>query len=140
MSVSPLRSRRIQYLNLATSAAGTYVSDDMAVPPGFLSFTTQAAFVRGSGGTTCDVFVQTSLDNGSTWIDIIQYAFTTSSVTRVSGVRPNVALAANYTPTDAALSDNTIKDGLMGDRIRVKTVLAGTYAGTSTLTVRGVFN
>lgn len=140
MSVSPLRSRRVQYLNLATSGAGTYLSDEMSVPPDFQSFTTQAVFVRGSGGTTCDVFVQTSLDHGSTWIDIIQYAFATTSVTRVSGVKNVTAIAANYTPTDAALSDNTIKDGLMGDRIRIKTVLVGTYAGTSHFTLRGVFN
>tara|TARA_R110000824_G_scaffold167181_1_gene343951 strand:- start:7692 stop:8114 length:423 start_codon:yes stop_codon:yes gene_type:complete len=140
MTVSPLRSRRLQNLNLTTSAAGTYVSDETSVPIGILNFTSQAVFVRGSGGTTCDVFIQTSLDQGSTWIDIIQFAFVTTTVTGISAVKPNIALAANYTPTDGALSDNSITDGLMGDRVRVKTVIAGTYSGTSTLDVRVIFN
>mgnify|MGYP004447779479 CR=1 FL=1 len=140
MAVSPLRSRLAQSLDLAESAAGTYISDDQAVPVGFTSFTMQGAFVRGSGGTTCDVFFQTSLDNGATWIDFAQWAFATTTVTRIHSVRPYTALAANYTPTDGSLSDNTITDGLMGDRIRVKTVIVGTYAGTSTLNIRGVFN
>ena len=74
-------------------------------------------------------------------MDIAQWAFTTSSATKIQGVRAYVALAANYTPTDGALSDNTIKDGLMGDRLRVKTVIAGTaYTGASTLDVDYVVN
>ena len=140
MSVSPLRSRRLQYLNLAESAAGTYTSDEAAVPVGWLNATAQTVCVRGGGGTTCDIFIQTSLDNGSTWVDIMQFAFTTSTATKVSGVKPNIALGAGYTPTDGSLSDDTVKDGLMGDRISVKTVIAGTYSGTSTLDVRVVFN
>ena len=140
MTVSTLRSRRLQNLNLTASAAGTYVSDETSVPIGILNFTAQAIFVRGGGGTTTDVFIQTSLDQGSTWIDIMQFAFATTTATGVSAVKPNIALAANYTPTDAALSDNTITDGLMGDRVRVKTVIVGTYSGTSTLDVRVVMN
>ena len=100
----------------------------------------QGVFVRGAGGTTCDVFVQTSLDNGATWIDIMQWAFVTTTVTKISGVRPYIALAANVTPTDGALSDNTILDGVIGDRLRVKTVVAGTYTGTSTLDVNICIN
>ena len=140
MTVSPLRSRRLQNLNLSASAAGTYISDETAVPIGILNLTSQAIFVRGGGGTTTDVFIQTSLDQGSTWIDIIQFAFATTTATAVSAVKPNIALAAAYTPTDGALGDDSIKDGLMGDRIRVKTVIVGTYSSTSTLDVRVIFN
>ena len=120
---------------------GTFVSDIVSIPRDLSTLTVQAKFVRAGGGGTCDVFFQTSLDAGQTWVDIAQWAFTTSSATRVHGVRAYIALAANYTPTDGSLSDNTIKDGLMGDRVRIKTVTAGTvYSGSSTLDIDYVIN
>jgi len=140
MAVYPKRSTFIQSLNLTNTTAGTYISSEVSIPLGASVILAQSVFVRGGGGTSCDVFVQTSVDNGSTWIDIIQFAFTTTTVTKISGVRPYVALAANVTPTDGALSDNTILDGLIGDRLRVKTVVVGTYSSTSTLDVNLCIN
>ena len=140
MAVFPKRSTGIQSLSLTVTDAGTYPSDEISIPMGASVITTQAAFARGSGGTTCDVFIQTSVDNGSTWIDIMQFAFATTTVTKVSAVRPYIALAANVTPTDGSLSDNTILDGLIGDRLRVKTVVVGTYLGASTLDVNICIN
>jgi hypothetical protein len=140
MAVYPKRSTFIQSLNLANTTAGTYISSEVSIPLGASVILAQSVFVRGGGGTSCDVFVQTSVDNGSTWIDVMQFAFTTTTVTKISGVRPYIALAANVTPTDGALSDNTILDGLIGDRLRVKTVVVGTYSSTSTLDVNICIN
>jgi hypothetical protein len=87
------------------------------------------------------VFIQTSLDKGATWIDIMQFAFTTTTATRVHAVRLDIALAANITPTDGSLTDNTILDGLLGDQVRSKVVTAGTvYSGASSLVITGVMN
>ena len=47
---------------------------------GVESATIQANFTYGSGGTTAAVWVQTSLDGGTTWVDIANFAFTTSSL------------------------------------------------------------
>jgi len=135
MAIHPLRSTGLQSLNLTNTTAGTYTSDAISIPMGASVIMTQAAFVRGGGGTTCDVFIQTSVDNGTSWIDIMQFAFATTTVTKISGVRPYIALAANVTPGDGGLSDNTILDGCIGDRLRVKTVVVGTYSSTSTLDV-----
>ena len=139
-TVLPKRSIKIQGLNLTALSAGTFSSDETSIPLGASVITIQSAFVRGSGGTSCDVFLQTSVDNGSTWIDIAQFAHTTTSVTKISSVRPYIAVAANITPTDGSLADNTILDGLIGDRLRVKTVVVGSYAGTSTLDVNLCIN
>lgn len=98
----------------------------------------QAAFVYGSGGTTAKAYVQTSLDGGATWIDIACFAFATASGTKVSALSMLVALAAAVTPTDGSIADNTILNGLLGDRLRVKYVTTGTYAGGTTLTVKAV--
>jgi hypothetical protein len=95
----------------------------------------QAAFVYGSGGTTAKYWIQTSLDAGASWIDVMCFAFTTATAKKVSGVRMDIALAAGITPTDGTLADNTILDGLLGDRIRVKYTTVGTYAGSSTIAI-----
>lgn len=134
------RSQKLLTLDLTACGDGTYTGEEVPVRPGVLSLIAQAAFVRGAGGTTCDVFLQTSFDNGSTWADIGQWAFLTTTVTKLHGVRPSVALAANVTPTDGSLTDNTILDGALGDRVRVKAVVVGTYTGTSTLDVHMVQN
>lgn len=93
----------------------------------------QAKFVYGSGGTTVNAYVQTSLDGGVTWIDIMNFSFTTATATKVSAVVMTTALAAVVTPGDGALTANTILSGLLGDRFRVKYVTTGTYAGGTTL-------
>lgn len=94
----------------------------------------QAVFTYGSGGTTTKAWVQTSLDGGSTWFDIASFAFTTASATRVYSL-DTTAVTTIYTPTDATLADNTVKNGLLGDKYRVKYTTTGTYAGDTTLAI-----
>lgn len=98
----------------------------------------QAVFTYGSGGTSAKAYVQTSLDGGTTWVDVASLAFTTATATKVSAVSTSVALAAGVAPTDGTLTDNTILNGLVGDRVRVKLISVGTYAGSTTLVVTAV--
>lgn len=94
----------------------------------------QAKFVYGSGGTTVKAWVQTSLDKGVFWFDIVNFAFTTANLNKVAAVNGLLA-AIHATPTDAALADNTVNNGLLGDRIRVKLTTTGVYAGNTTLQI-----
>jgi hypothetical protein len=94
-----------------------------------------ANFDYGSSGTKVTLWVQTSLDGGSTWLDIACMTFTTSDAKKVCSLKANTAVAASYTPGDAALADDTIKDGILGDRLRCKLTTTGTYASSTTLTV-----
>ena len=98
----------------------------------------QAKFLYGAGGTAVKVYVQTSLDDGATWIDVMSITFTTSAATKVSAVHRDTALAASYTPTAGALSDDTIKNGLLGDRLRAIAVSTGTYTGATSIQVMAV--
>jgi hypothetical protein len=92
----------------------------------------QSIFDYGSGGTSCKVYLQTSLDGGATWFDVAQHAFATADATKVSALNANIAPAAQaFTPGDGALADNTVANGALGDRLRVKIVSAGTYAATT---------
>jgi len=96
--------------------------------------TIQANFTYGSGGTTLKVDIETSLDQGTTWVPICRFAFTTASaekVANVSGMTPKIAA---YTPV--TLSDDVCVDGILGDRVRAKVTSTGTYAGNTSISVR----
>jgi hypothetical protein len=103
--------------------------------PGTQAVTVEAAFLYGSGGTTCKAYLQTSVDGGTTWVDVASFAFTTSAASKVSALNVYAALAAAVTPTDGTLADNTIVNGLIGDRLRVKVISTGTYAAATSIKV-----
>ncbi len=92
----------------------------------------EAIFTYGSGGTTAKVYLQTSLDGGTTWVDLASFAFATTTASKVSALSTGIAPAAQaFTPSDAALADNTVVNGVIGDRVRVKLVSVGTYGGNT---------
>lgn len=121
----------------AITAAGTTLGAVFANLPGVKALELQAVFTYISGGTTAKAYVQTSLDGGSTWIDVASFAFALTGATKVSKVSVYAATAAALTPTDGALADNTILDGILGDQFRIKIISVGIYAGT-TLAVSAV--
>lgn len=98
----------------------------------------QAAFLYGAGGTTVKAYVQTSLDGGVTWVDVACFAFALAAATRLHGVHIYTAPGVNVTPTDGALADNTVLNGYLGDRLRVKYVTTGTYTGATSLAITAV--
>ena len=117
-----------------TGALGTAVDGLAAME----SATLQATFSYGAGGTTVKAWVQTSFDQGNTWVDIANFAFTTAAAKKISSVRAVTVVAAAYVPTDATLADDTIKDGVLGDRLRVKYTSTGTYTGATSLAIHCV--
>lgn len=96
----------------------------------------EAIFVYAAGGTTVKAWIQTKV--GDTWRDIMNFAFTTSSATKHSAVNATTALAAVIAVSDAALTDDTILSGFLGDSLRVKYTTTGTYTGVTTLQIKAV--
>jgi hypothetical protein len=120
-------------LSLAPTAA---VTAQVSTPQTFvggapLSAEIAANFTYGSGGTSADAWVQTSLDGGQTWIDIANFHFTTSSLRASYNLSALTPVTTQYTATDGTLGTNTAKDGIIGQAIRVKYTTVGTYAGTT---------
>ena len=116
---------------IATPAVGEVVSSGFAPR----NLTLQATFTYGSGGTTTDAYVQTTLDGGLTWMDIANFHFTTSSATAVINLSAATPQTSQKTPSDGALASNTAVDGVLGPRFRVKYKSSGTYAGGTTLRI-----
>lgn len=110
-------------------AATTYIGN----LAGLQSLTVWANFDYGSGGTTCAVIIQTSLDQGDNWIDIIRFDFTTADAKKVATVG---AFAAAAPAAVAALGSEGKLDNVLGDRIRAKVTSTGTYAGNTSVAVR----
>lgn len=100
---------------------------------GMQSVTLQARLVYGSGGTSIAAVVQTSLDQGATWIDVCRFDFATANSNKVA----NVSAAAAAAPAAvAALASEGKLDGVLGDRLRTKMTSVGAYAGSTTLSLR----
>jgi hypothetical protein len=115
--------------NVAITAAGTYTTDWVR-DVGAEDLVVQANFDYGSGGTAVKAYVQTSLDGGQTATDVMCFAFATSDARRVLSVDADAAVATPATPTDGSLADNTVANGIIGDMLRVKYVVTGTYVAS----------
>lgn len=130
----------IQFLPALTIGAAVALTSTTPVIQlgGIKYLVVQAVFLYGAGGTTVKAFVQTSLDAGATWVDIMALAFTTAAAKKISAVVNSTALAAATVPVVGALTDDTIVSGLLGDRLRISYVSTGTYTGATSLAVDAV--
>jgi hypothetical protein len=96
--------------------------------------TLQANFTYGSGGTNLKVDIETSLDQGLSWIPIARFAFllaSTEKLFNLSALTPKTTVV-----TPATLSDDTVIDGILGDRLRAKITSTGVYSGNTSVSVR----
>ena len=126
---------------LAIAGAGTFIGDvvgGQAGGPnleGALSASIEAKFAWGAGGTSVTAYVQTSLDGGQTWMDVVALQFTTTSATSVVNLSGLTPKTTPVTPTNQSLSAGTCVDGFIGDRWRVVVVVVGSYSASTLLTL-----
>jgi hypothetical protein len=123
---------------ITAAVTGTVITPSVATPKlaGCTHVALLSKFVYGSGGTTAKFWLQTSLDGGVTWFDIVNHAYTTSTASKLSAVTTFIAPATQgAAPTDGSLADNTINQGIIGDRLRIKYTTTGTYAGSTTIAI-----
>lgn len=126
-------ARRIVFVAPATvtPAAATYTTTPVLFLAGMMYVVFETVFTRSAGGTTLDAYLQTSIDGGTTWVDIANHSYATTTASKISAVNGYIAPAAQaFAPGDGALTANTIIQGILGDRLRLKYVIVGTYTGT----------
>lgn len=101
---------------------------------GMVAATIQANFNWGAGGTSLKVMIETTLDQGVTWLEVARFAFATASAEKVFNlIGAKEALAA---VTPGAQSDDVAVSGIFGDRWRAKILAVGTYTGNTSLSLR----
>lgn len=130
--------KAVNLLNVTLAAAVSAVPGTAVGIDGAKYLAIEATLTVVGGGTTARVWVQTTLDGGATWIDIMDFSFTNSTASKVSAVSVTTALAAATTPGSGALTANTILSGLLGSQLRALYTTTGTFTGATTLKVSGV--
>jgi hypothetical protein len=119
-----------------TDAVTAAVSDAFGFSDGVpLTALIQGELVYGSGGTTLDAWVQTSIDGGETWIDVCNFRWTTAGNRRLYNLSADTPITTVHTATDGTLAANTAKDGVIGRQWRVKYTSTGDYADDTTLKI-----
>lgn len=104
-------------------------------PQSAIAMTISCVFTYGSGGTSADAWVQTSLDGGTTWNDVAQCHVTTANLTQAFNLSTLTSTTTPVATTDGALAVNTAVGGIFGPLWRVKYSSTGTYAGNTRFTV-----
>lgn len=100
---------------------------------GMTSLTAWADLVYGSGGSAAILKLQTSLDQGSSWIDILRFDFAQANRKAIA----SVGVFASVAPaTVAALGAEGKLDNILGDRVRAILSSTGTYAGNTSIACR----
>lgn len=121
--------------SFSITSAGTQTGDWTEVDlEGLLALCAQVRLAYGSGGTSVKAYLQTTLDDGETAIDIACFTFTTASAVKARNLSALTAKTTDVTPTDGSLTDDTSVDGVLGTKFRLKVVSVGTYAGSTVLT------
>ena len=93
--------------------------------------TAQFTFDYGSGGVSATYWLQTTLDGGATWIDIACVQFTTADAVKIVNIDAGGYVSPGYVPGDGVLAPGSVMDGIMGDRLRIKQTIVGTYAAST---------
>lgn len=119
-------------------AAGTQTGAQVNNLAGLEAVTIEVRFAYGSGGTKTNVYIQSSIDQGQTWFDVANVAFTTASGSELVNLSGLDKLTTPTAPTNLTLADNTVLDGPIGDRLQAVVVSTGTYGGATLVSVRAV--
>jgi hypothetical protein len=99
---------------------------------GMSGVTLLCELLGASGGSTISAWVQTTLDGGTTWLDVALFTFTTSAAKKWCVLQNTATKAiASY----SAIAAEGVNDGLLGDRLRAVLTTTGTYANT-TISIR----
>jgi len=116
------------------TAAGPTIHGPWGGYHGLTGIVVEAKFVYGANGTDVTAHLQTSLDNGDSWIDIMAFHFLVASLRSVMAVVHGLQ-ATPVTPKDVALADDTAQNLIIGDLFQVSLTTTGNYTGTTTLTM-----
>lgn len=137
--VQQQENRRFTLLSASiTAAVALTATTSVKGLDGMRALDLLGSFSATTSGTSVDGYVQTTFDSGLNWVDIAQFNYSSLSS---SGLKffslDDTAVTTIYTPTSGSLADDTVKNGVLGDELRVQYVTVGTYTG-GVLTIKAV--
>jgi hypothetical protein len=95
------------------------------------------------GDDQIDFYMQTSYDNGTSWIDMENIHFANADNGNTSKkllvIAPAMSSAVGRAATDGTLGDDTKLDLPLGDRLRISVKITGSTAPTYAYTATGSF-
>jgi hypothetical protein len=103
---------------------------------GMSRLTLSARLAYGSGGTTVVAVVQTSLNQGTSWIDIARFDFSTVGLEKVMNLTTVTSLTSPYSVISLVAEGGV--NSVLGDRLRSVVTSTGTYTGSTVLAVRAM--
>jgi len=118
------------------TAPTTYVGDWLTDLDGMMSVSVLLDFRSAAGPQQLDgdsflrAYLQTSLDDGNSVIDLACVVFQNGNQQQIFNVAADGTSPAPMTATDGALADNTILGGVLGNRLRLKLTTQGTWVNT----------
>ncbi len=124
--------------DLSITGGGTAICTPITGLVGMQALLASFRFAYGSGGTTAKAYLQGSADQGNTWFDMYCFAAALAdkrALINLSALTPKLTAVD---PTDGTLTDDTAVDGMLPDRVRLKVIVVGTYAGGTLLAARMV--
>lgn len=126
-------------ITTALTGGTIYTSPVVYLLQPILSVLLQGKLTYGSGGTSIDAYVQTSLDGGLTFGDVCNFHFLTQNANKIINLSALTPITTAFAPDDGAIGNDACKDGFIGAHWRVKLKSSGTYAGNTRLTVAASF-
>jgi hypothetical protein len=120
-------------LNLTVTTAiptSTTVPLQVRRPTQLNSILIHCVLQYGSGGTTVDAWIQTSID-GSFWMDVAQCHGALTNLSQYFNLHNQATVTTPLALTDGTLAANTSVAGIVGPWWRVKYSSTGTYAGNT---------
>jgi hypothetical protein len=118
-----------------TAAVAAGITDTTVTRRPFLSAMIKADFAYGAGGTTAKAWVQCSADRGTTWHDVTNFAFTTSSLVRYVNLSGMTVQGTPTALTDHTMGDNSSTDDTLTTMFRVYYITTGIYSTATTLKI-----
>lgn len=122
--------------DFSVTAAGTQIGNAIEDLEGLESLTIygKLSAATPSSGAGVTVYIQSSI-GGADWYDVACIAFGDETEARAANVVASAAAPALL--TDAAMADNTVLNGPLGDRLRAIVVTEGTFGAMSLMSLRG---
>jgi len=110
-----------------TQASGQQVTDWFDGLDGIAEVDALFDFKFTAAGSKFVAWLQTSLDQGQSAIDLWCFTATNAAKVQARRLKPDGNL---LTPADGALADDTVAAGIvLGDRFRLKYAITGNYVG-----------